>query len=510
MERNFGKLLSLSLAGLMLCGVLSAGRAVGLSAFAEDYYAPITATGGEELLGQLHDLITTTHTKYTTYEDCKNPDYVKRTDPGPNGQLTEFYAQAELSAEWQSGASGTWNREHVWCQSLSNGLWGQGGGGSDLLHIRPTETRVNSARGNDKYGEVSSKTPVWYRDTSNQNIAIAGYSAGRVFEPIDSVKGDVARIVLYVYTHYNSYSNVHGSTNGSGKSSYFGKLNFSNVISAKSESEAIDLLLKWNGADPVDALELARNDAAYEIQGNRNPFVDHPEYVNQIWENLSATDPEPVDPEPTEPTGKTITITLSSFDLTAGYGFKTWSADGIGGVAFLFGGSEQYLANQGMQFNKNKSSYYLASDLPTERAIKSVTVRSFAGTADRPWKLLTSDSPYGQVTGKPTNGTDHGTKTVTEGGVTWMVDGDDTYFALTYELSEKSGASYLDSIIIEYEDDEEKPVDPEPVDPEPVDPEPVDPKPAEKGGCGSVIGGASVVVFTATLAVVAVVCRRKD
>ena len=95
------------------------------------YYASVTETEGLPLLGQIHDLITKTHTRYTSYEDCKNPTYVQRTDPGPDGELMEFYAQAKLSATWESGHSGTWNREHVWCQSLSNGLWGQGGGGSD-------------------------------------------------------------------------------------------------------------------------------------------------------------------------------------------------------------------------------------------------------------------------------------------------------------------------------------------------------------------------------------------
>ncbi len=278
----------LSVAAVLLFAVTSAGHFLRLSATAADYYAGITATEGDALLGQLHDLITTTHTRYTSYKDCKNPTYVKKTDPGTGGALMEFYAHENLSSSWQGAASGTWNREHVWCQSLSgpsksNTLWGESGGGSDLHHIRPTESRVNSARGNNKFAEFSGGSTVTYRDASNTVIGPAGATSGGKFEPLDFAKGDVARIVMYVYTHYNTYSNVHGTTNGRGNSNYFGTLKFTYVVSAGSEDAAIALLLKWNELDPVDSIERTRNDAVYEIQGNRNPFIDHPEYAEAIW-----------------------------------------------------------------------------------------------------------------------------------------------------------------------------------------------------------------------------------
>jgi len=193
----------------------------------------------------------------------------------------EFYSQADIAGTWGSGNQGTWNREHVWPQSLSNGMWGQSNGGSDLHHIRPVETGLNSARGNNKFDEVSGGKAVYYEDTNNKNVAIGGYVASGEFEPLDFVKGDVARIVMYVYTHYNTYSNVGGTTNGSGGE--FGTLKFSNVIGAGSEDACIDLLLKWNREDPVDDIERNRNDAVYKIQGNRNPFIDHPEYADKIW-----------------------------------------------------------------------------------------------------------------------------------------------------------------------------------------------------------------------------------
>ncbi len=284
MQKTLTKFLACSMAFPLTFGILLIGSARGaVAADAEDYYAPVTAEEGTALLGQLHDLITTTHRTYTRYADCKDPAIAQKTDPGPNGQLMEFYAHAELSSEWKSGASGTWNREHVWCQSLSNGLWGENGGGADLHHIRPTESRVNNARGNNKYGDFDSGNTVWYRDASDRQIAIAGYTKSGLFEPIDEAKGDVARIVLYVYTHYNTFENVYGTTNGSGQSYYFGTLKFTNVVSGKTEDDAIALLLDWHLSDPVDEIETTRNDAVYEIQGNRNPFIDHPEYVEKIW-----------------------------------------------------------------------------------------------------------------------------------------------------------------------------------------------------------------------------------
>ncbi|MBQ7914417.1 MAG: endonuclease [Clostridia bacterium] len=280
--KSFSLVLVMVFCFATLLSVIPFSNTVVASAASDSYYAGITATSGEQLLGQIHDLITKTHTKYTSYNDCKNTTIIKTTDAGSkSGYVMEFYSQADIAGTWGSGNQGTWNREHVWPQSLSNDMWGQSNGGSDLHHIRPVETGLNSARGNNKFDEVTGGKAVYYEDSNNKNVAIGGYVASGEFEPLDFVKGDVARIVMYVYTHYNTYSNVGGTTNGSGGS--FGTLKFSNVIGAGSEDACIDLLLKWNREDPVDDIERNRNDAVYKIQGNRNPFIDHPEYADKIW-----------------------------------------------------------------------------------------------------------------------------------------------------------------------------------------------------------------------------------
>lgn len=500
-------------------------------AFADNYYSSITATSGTKLLGQLHDLITTTHQTYTSYGDCKNESYIVKTDGGSSSSyVMEFYSHSDISATWQNGR--TWNREHVWCQSLSNSLWGESGGGSDLHHIRPAENRLNSTRSNNKYGEVENGKEAWCKDTSGNEVALGGYIGGGVFEPLDNVKGDVARIVMYVYTHYNTYSNVYGTTNGSGKDSFFGTLKFTNIVDANSEAEAIALLLKWNKDDPVDYIERERNDAVYEIQGNRNPFIDNENYANLIWSDSAVVpdlDDLTITPDEIElsvgqskkltvtaspvgadsrvtwssedetvatvkngtvtavgegatiitatsvsnpeidvlalvtvtkasyPVGgevKYITIDTGSFNLTTGYNFKEWSSGGVGGFAFIYynnNGSEY--DSTGLQFNVSKDSYYLASNTAMPGPIVSVTAKIYQGKNDKKWKLLTSDTAYTQVKGKPTNGNDWGTQTVTQEGVTWDVTGTDTYFALTYE--ESKSACYLDSIIVGYIDPNE-------------------------------------------------------
>ena len=292
--------------------VTSTRSIIADAATADSYYSGISATRGTELLGQLHDLITTTHTTYTTYGDCKEPDYVVKTDPGSSSSyVMEFYSQADISKAWDGNSAGTWNREHVWPKSLSNGLWEDinnsgKGGGADMHHIRPAEVTVNSKRGNNKFGVVSG----------GESISYKSYPAGKrdnsTFEPIDDVKGDVARIVMYVYTHYNKAANVGGSSNDNG---YFGTLNFKDIMDASSESAAISLLLDWNRQDPVDNIEKIRNDAVFELQHNRNPFIDNENYAEAIWGSGTVT-PNPGGDTTDEVTG--LTLSSTSFTLSAG------------------------------------------------------------------------------------------------------------------------------------------------------------------------------------------------
>ena len=263
--------------------------------------------------------------------------YVYTTDGNPSdaNYNYEFYSQANIGIAWGSGAQGTWNREHVWCQSLTGELWGETGGGSDMHHIRPVESGLNSARGNNPFGIVSlhdSSTEKYYEDSLNVNVALGGWISDGTFEPLDTVKGDVARILMYLYTHYNSYTVIGGNTNGRGSTSYFGTITITNIVNTSlgTVDAAWDLLIDWHNDDPVDIKETRRNEACATYQGNRNPFIDNASYANAIWGDgtvnevtLSVT-PSTLSLSPSDTSPLTATMSDSSTPTV------TWSSNATG------------------------------------------------------------------------------------------------------------------------------------------------------------------------------------
>jgi len=240
------------------------------------YYNSVNGLSGNSLLFGLHDLMISTHQTYTSYNDNGSNLYQTNTDRDPNNSnnIIAWYSQASISKTW----NGTYNREHVWPKSLSNGLYVESGAGADMHHIRPTIVAINSARGNKLFGNVSAS---YSTITYGAGNLVSKYStADNIFEPHDEVKGDAARIIMYMYVHYNS-SKALG--NGSTIESYTGTMPITNVIKAPTTSAAWDLLLDWNQIDPVDVLETNRNNQVAIYQGNRNPFIDNPDYASSIW-----------------------------------------------------------------------------------------------------------------------------------------------------------------------------------------------------------------------------------
>ena len=221
------------------------------------YYNGINSQTGNQLLLALRDIITKTHTFKTDYDDCKTKKYVMATDSNADGtKLVLFWSGIEIDWVWDGGTS--WNREHVWPQS--QGWFSTSGAGADLHHIRPVDSSVNSSHGNNPYGIVSGGK-FCVTSSTNGKVTTECKVGRSKFEPVDSRKGDTARIIFYLLTRYpeaDSYS-------------------ITNVASSMS------MLLEWNASDPVDASETRRNEAVQDIQGNRNPFIDYPEFANMIW-----------------------------------------------------------------------------------------------------------------------------------------------------------------------------------------------------------------------------------
>ena len=185
--------------------------------------------------------------------------------------LTNYWPATDNSIYFYSntGYGGNVSREHVWPKS--HATFHQSGGGSDLHHLRPEDAQVNSRRWNYTMGNVKStvSNPTTY---DYDGKVVLWYSSDKyLVEVPDYVKGDVARILLYVYVRWeepNLFMNDPSAKPGPGDEKNDGI----KVI------ESLDTLLEWCELDPVDTWEMKRNDEVQNIQGNRNVFIDYPEY----------------------------------------------------------------------------------------------------------------------------------------------------------------------------------------------------------------------------------------
>lgn len=260
-----------------------------------NYYSSIVGKKGTSLLNGLATLSQQNHRYFNTYDELWGGNCYSDADKNdPNNKLIDFYTQLSISNEYctnnMSGynANINWNREHVWCQSLSGGLYGKTGAGADIHHLRPNVANINSSRNNSPYGEVGDEFAVFYNETDGVHATsstgtLYGYLNNNVFEPIDNVKGDVARIIMYLYMHYSNKVSPNSSYDKAGS------LEIPSIVSVSSGSEW-DLLRSWNELDPVDEFESNRNNYCASVTGLRNPFIDHPEFADIIWDTSYSGD----------------------------------------------------------------------------------------------------------------------------------------------------------------------------------------------------------------------------
>lgn len=218
-------------------------------------------------------------------------------------------------------ASGYGTREHVWPCANSGQLWTHDGssnngphnvdynyyvgGGSDLFHVRTASSSVNTARGNSKFVDFDDPEFETFRsgvfDYNENNgkyaLKIQGFettSTGQKqfadkCEVDDHMKGDVARILTYVWIHYGDRGFIpDGEVSNKGhiykKADMIGPLTFTNIIGYPTMEQCALKLVEWNEMDPPSEVEKLRNDTVQKIQGNRNPFVDFPELMDQLFD----------------------------------------------------------------------------------------------------------------------------------------------------------------------------------------------------------------------------------
>jgi endonuclease I len=279
------------------------------------YYSTATGTG-YTLKTQLYNIIKG-HTDngyaglYTTYQTSDVDNFYEN-----DGTVLDMYSENPSGTDPYNYSTGTtqrcgsysvegdcYNREHIIPQSVFNEASPMV---ADAHFITPTDGKVNGMRSNYPHGTVSSATYTSQNGSKLGSSGVSGYS-GTVFEPVNAFKGDIARMYFYFATRYENtvagytYAMFDGSSNKVFTTAF------------------LNMLLAWNAQDPVSAREIARNNAIYARQNNRNPYIDHPEYINQIW---GGTAPSGDTQAPTAPTSLAST-TKTSTSITVAWTAST-------------------------------------------------------------------------------------------------------------------------------------------------------------------------------------------
>ncbi|MBV8327409.1 endonuclease [Chryseobacterium sp.] len=263
------------------------------------YYSGTAGLTGYALKSKLHDIIAEKNINWN-YSDLQNLynqtdlDVYYDHDASNTTLLLDIYSEIptgpdayEYDSTQMIGSASAegdgWNREHMMPQSTFYSNYPMY---SDLFYVIPTDAKINQLRSNYPYGiSTTTASNVYYTFTNTSKIgksAIPGWVyTGRVYEPINEFKGDVARSLLYFAVRYE------------GK---LGTFNFNNSANPASDTNPLDgteerafepayiaMLLQWHQQDPVSQREIDRNNTVYGIQKNRNPFIDNPSWVNAIW-----------------------------------------------------------------------------------------------------------------------------------------------------------------------------------------------------------------------------------
>ncbi|PQJ78676.1 endonuclease [Polaribacter porphyrae] len=288
----------------------------------ESYYNDVNLNlTGLTLKEELAKKIISTHTQFLFYDQIWDASKITDVNPNNNQQVLLIYGYENgtdsdvtndktRGIDNNGGSPSQWNREHVYSQSLGTPPLSDVGPGSDAHHLRPADAQRNSSRNNRKFTTGSGNS---------------GIQANGGWYPGDEWKGDVARMMMYMYVRYDDRclpSNIGFGNNST------------------TPDDMIDLFLQWNVEDPVSDFERQRNTyhentANLNAQGNRNPFIDNPILATRIWGGTKAEDVWGIytnsDTEaPSIPTNLTANnITTFSVDLS-----WTPSTDNVGVTSY--------------------------------------------------------------------------------------------------------------------------------------------------------------------------------
>lgn len=240
----------------------------------ESYYSGLSLElDSLEFRESLHQIISSNTKKYSYDDVYLLLETIDESFFDEDSILCLFTRKDIKKSAHGSNGTNSWNREHVWAKSHGFYSASKSAPWNDLHHLRAAEAYTNSAFHNDRdYGYVTDE------DVIREDIYGNKYSS-TLFEPHDAIKGDIARMILYMDIRYEGDSLSEGYELGL-LDELTGVSNVNDTIGYMGISS---IIFEWAVLDPVDDLERRRNDLVYSYQGNRNPFIDHPEYMNIIY-----------------------------------------------------------------------------------------------------------------------------------------------------------------------------------------------------------------------------------
>ncbi|WP_223606811.1 endonuclease [Chryseobacterium sp. OSA05B] len=338
----------------------------------------------------------TTDRDYFYENDGKILDIYSENPTGPDPYT---YTLVTNQCGQYNSEGDCYNREHIVPQSFFNE---QSPMVSDIHFIRPTDGKVNGMRSNFPFGKVG--TPSFTSDNGSKlgNSVSAGYG-GTVFEPIDAFKGDVARMIFYFVTRYEVELPGFSTGNMLGGSTYPGL-----------QQWELNQLLAWHTMDPVSAEEVARNNASYTYQGNRNPFIDNPAYVNQIW-GTPVVDTQ----APTAATNLTAsnptsnTISLSWTAATDNIGVAVYEVYANGVLKTTVSGTTATV--QGLAPSTTYTFYVIAKDAAGNPSPQS-NIATETTLAGQPGNTSCGTENFEMIPGSASS---YDTRTWTNNNITW-------------------------------------------------------------------------------------------
>lgn len=339
------------------------------------YYQGANGKSGQNLRTALAQIITANH-HVVSYDGLISA--YEQTDTRPDGYVRDWYSNAtnfrhghDTGGYRKEGDS--YNREHSVPQSWFSKKSPMK---SDIIHVVPTDGYVNNRRSSFPFGKVNNVTYASQNSYSKLGSSgTSGYS-GTVFEPNDEIKGDMARIYFYMATRYKDQCAGWGG----------------NIFTSEGIVKwELDQMMEWSRQDPVDAVEIARNNAVYGVQKNRNPFVDYPGLEEYIW-GSKKNQTFSYDQYDGGGTIDVPTVAMPTFTPDAGTYYNKVQVS----IASATTGASIYYTTNGADASEQSIKYTGPFTLTETTTIKAVAVKdgqlSYQNTA---FYLITKEQPGG-------------------------------------------------------------------------------------------------------------------